>query len=286
MFKLEDLKMRVWISSVIVLTIGGLLYLSDQLVFGITLAAIFSVLVLLAQWEFYHMAAQKGLHEQSISYLAAPLYIGAIFISSLYPSLYYVPSIVLGVLIFLFLMQHFFFSKEPISRTSVTLMGLFYVVVPLGFLIKTTFAPTQVALSGRWWVMLLVVVTKGSDVGAYFIGKSIGRHYLAPKISPKKTYEGLLGGIFFSVGTAFAVIYLTPGAKEILHHPWLYAVLLGVGLSIIGLIGDLAESILKRDAGVKDSNKFKGFGGFLDLFDSLIFTGPAFYLFLICDKIV
>lgn len=265
---------------------GGLLYLSDQLGFGIALVSIFSVLALLAQWEFYHMAAQKGLHEQSISYLAAPLYIGAIFVSSLIPSWYFVPSIVLGALIFLFLMQHFFVSKEPIARTAITLMGLFYVVVPLGFLVKIAFTPTQLELSGRWWAMLLIVVTKGSDMGAYFIGKSIGRHYLAPKISPKKSYEGLIGGMLFAVGTAFALIYLTPGAKEILVYPWLYAILLGVGLSIIGLLGDLAESIFKRDAQVKDSNKLKGFGGFLDLFDSLIFAAPVFYLFLICDKIV
>lgn len=283
---MEDLKNRFWIGSIVILTLGLFLFFSYKVPFAIGLTVIVIGLVALAQWEFYHMAAQKGLHEQSVAYLASPLYIGAIFVSSYYSSWCHAPSIVIGAIIFLLLVQHFYVNKDPIHRISVSLMGIFYVVVPLSFLIKITFVRMGLPLSGQWWVMMLVLVTKTSDMGAYFIGKTIGKHFLAPKVSPKKTYEGLIGGILFSVGTCFAVIYLTPTALKTLSYPWLYAIIIGIALSCIGLLSDLTESLIKRDAGVKDSNKLKGFGGILDMLDSLIFAAPAFYLFLVCGHFV
>lgn len=285
-FKKEELQTRFWASASIVVTIGLLLYFSYYFSVAIIMTVVFSGLILLAQWEFHHMAAQKGLHEQSLIYLASPLFVGSVFMASFNSSWAPVPLIVLGSFVFLLLMQHFIYNQEPITRISISLMGLLYVVVPLSFPIKITFMSYVEGPSGQWWVMFLILVTKASDIGAYFFGKSIGKHYLAPKISPKKTYEGLIGGILFSVIACFAIIYLTPSALKILNYPWLYAIVLGIALSVIGLLGDLAESIIKRDAGVKDSNKLKGFGGLLDLFDSLIFTSPAFYLFLMFGKFV
>lgn len=226
------------------------------------------------------MTLQKGFEGQKISYLTAPCYLVTILLSSYNPYWNFVGPLVIGGMIGLLFLEHFFKIKNPISSISVSLLSIFYLIVPLSFLLKITFLTTTVGPSGRWWIYYLIAVTKAGDVGAYFIGKMIGRHYLAPKISPKKTYEGLLAGLAASIIVSFLFIYLSPEAKLIMTPGWAYALILGVSLCLIGLIGDLSESLLKRDAQVKDSNKLKGFGGFLDMLDSLIFTAPCFYLFL------
>lgn len=278
---MDDLKTRFWISLAFLVMVGFLLYFVNYLATQIAIAVIFTGIVILAQWEFYHMTAQKGMSAQWISYLATPCYIGATFISFFYSQWNIIPNIVLGLLIFALFLEHFFKKNSPISSIAASIMGIMYVVVPLNFLFKITFIPYNTVLGGQWWVTYLLLVTKGGDIGAYFFGKALGKHYLAPTISPKKTYEGLAGGILFSVAISFAMIYWTPHASTMFNIPWIYAVVLGVALAVIGLLGDLSESIIKRDAHVKDSNKFKGLGGVLDMFDSLIFAAPTFYLFLL-----
>ena len=121
---------------------------------------------------------------------------------------------------------------------------------------------------------LLLVVWLG-DTGAYYVGKQFGKHKLSPRISPKKTIEGLIGGVSASVIAAI-VIHFTFFPK----FPLLHAVIAGVLLSIAGVIGDLAESMWKRSAAVKDSGTLiPGHGGFLDRFDSILFTAPILYCY-------
>ncbi len=121
---------------------------------------------------------------------------------------------------------------------------------------------------------LLLVVWLG-DSGAYYVGKQLGRHKLSPRISPKKTVEGLFGGVSASIITAI-VIHFTFFRSFPLHH----AVIAGVLLSVAGVIGDLAESMWKRSADVKDSGSLlPGHGGFLDRFDSILFTAPILYCY-------
>jgi phosphatidate cytidylyltransferase len=121
---------------------------------------------------------------------------------------------------------------------------------------------------------LLLVVWLG-DTGAYYVGKQFGKHKLSPRISPKKTIEGLIGGISASI-IAAVVIHYTFFPK----FPLLHAVIAGVLLSIAGVIGDLAESMWKRSAAVKDSGTLiPGHGGFLDRFDSILFTAPILYCY-------
>ncbi|MDP9193670.1 MAG: phosphatidate cytidylyltransferase [Acidobacteriota bacterium] len=121
---------------------------------------------------------------------------------------------------------------------------------------------------------LLLVVWLG-DTGAYYVGKQFGKHKLSPRISPKKTIEGLVGGVSASVIAAI-VIHFTFFPK----FPLLHAVIAGVLLSIAGVIGDLAESMWKRSAAVKDSGKLiPGHGGFLDRLDSILFTAPILYCY-------
>ena len=123
----------------------------------------------------------------------------------------------------------------------------------------------------------MIVVTVMTDVGAYFAGKKFGKKKLAPNLSPGKTIEGAAGGLMLAL-IASLVMYFINSA----HLSFFMAVLLGILFGIVGQAGDLAESLLKRDAGVKDSNGLPGLGGVLDIVDSLLFTAPLTYLVLLC----
>lgn len=133
--------------------------------------------------------------------------------------------------------------------------------------------------AGRDWLFLALFATFGSDTAAYFLGKAFGKHKLAPRISPGKTWEGTVAGIFGAVIISLLFTLPTP-----LQLPLSYgqAILLGVLISVFGQIGDLAESMLKRNSGVKESgNLMPGHGGLLDRLDSVIFAGVVVYLYYI-----
>jgi phosphatidate cytidylyltransferase len=128
---------------------------------------------------------------------------------------------------------------------------------------------------GSKLVFFLLLVVWLGDSGAYYVGKTFGKHKLSPRISPKKTVEGLAGGIAASVITA-VIIHFT----FFRSFPLLHAIVAGVILSFAGVVGDLAESMWKRSAAVKDSGTLiPGHGGFLDRFDSIFFTAPILYCY-------
>jgi len=122
-----------------------------------------------------------------------------------------------------------------------------------------------------------------SDTGAYFAGKNFGRHKMAPRVSPKKTWEGSIGGLLLAMA-GIGVIYGIHNYTQTKYLPaWpLYRyVLVGLVLAIVGQVGDLVESMLKRDAGVKDSGQvLPGHGGVLDRCDGFLFAGPVMYYLL------
>jgi phosphatidate cytidylyltransferase len=124
-------------------------------------------------------------------------------------------------------------------------------------------------------IYLLLGITWCSDIGAYLVGKQFGKRKIMPAISPNKSLEGYIGGLIFGVATSLAICsWLLPNIKPI------HAVIMGLIFTIIGQIGDLAESILKRGANVKDSGKLMpGHGGILDRCDSLVFITPALYYY-------
>jgi phosphatidate cytidylyltransferase len=134
------------------------------------------------------------------------------------------------------------------------------------------------ASGGRGAVLLLMATIVISDTAQYYAGRTFGRHPLAPTLSPKKTVEGAIGGFVVApVFLVFAAYYLVP---EMSANPWLLG-LLGVGLVVAGIAGDLFESMLKRAAGVKDSSALiPGHGGVLDRIDALLFASPLFYVFV------
>jgi phosphatidate cytidylyltransferase len=163
--------------------------------------------------------------------------------------------------------------REAASATANLALSFFavaYVGGLLGFLV-------QLRLHGMFALLSMITVVKMSDTGQYTAGRLFGKNKLAPRISPGKTWEGAIGGIVFACVAVWIVFRFAPApASGSILHTVAYA----VALAVAGMIGDLAESLFKRDAGVKDSsNWLPGFGGVLDLLDSLLGAAPVAYLF-------
>jgi phosphatidate cytidylyltransferase len=167
-------------------------------------------------------------------------------------------------------------NTAGILAISTTLFGLFYVPWLLNFIQKINFFPE---VHGQYYVLYFILVTKFSDLGAYVTGSLIGKHKMIPRISPGKTWEGFGGAVVIS--TAVSVAYAHFMGARLAGMNLTHAVILGVILSCAAVVGDLIESIFKREAGVKDSGRFfPGIGGILDLMDSLLFNAPLMYLYL------
>jgi phosphatidate cytidylyltransferase len=123
-------------------------------------------------------------------------------------------------------------------------------------------------------LLLAIFVPKCGDIGAYFTGRLLGRHRMAPTLSPKKTWEGASGGVVASVLAAIGINCLGP----LVRGGWVAAAALGAAVGIAGIYGDLAESLIKRDCGQKDASQvMPGFGGVLDVVDSILFAAPVAY---------
>lgn len=167
------------------------------------------------------------------------------------------------------------------ERLAATALVLLYIGLLLSFAVQLRFAGPQ----GSWGLAALVsllVAVKLSDIGAYAVGRLIGRHKLAPRLSPGKTIEGAGGGLLFSTcGAWLTLVVLWPAISTTTTPPVKTWQWLGFGLSVgvAGMLGDLAESLLKRDLGRKDSSDWMpGFGGVLDLVDSVLVAAPVAYL--------
>jgi len=147
-------------------------------------------------------------------------------------------------------------------------------IVYLGLL--GAFVPAVYIDFGPWYLLMLVFVVKCSDIGAYTAGRLFGKHKFSPVISPKKTWEGLIGAV--AAAAVVAVVFAV--SCDIMV--WWLGALFGACFAFIGQLGDLAESMLKRDAGTKDaSNDVPGFGGILDVVDSVLLAAPFGYLFFL-----
>ncbi len=169
-------------------------------------------------------------------------------------------------------------NTAGILAISTTLFGLMYVPWLLNFVQKINYFP-RIEDNGRWYVLYFILVTKFSDLGAYVTGSLIGKHKMIPRISPGKTWEGFGGAIVISTGVSIVFAHF---AGDKLHGMNLmHATILGIILSLAAVIGDLIESLFKREAGMKDSGAFfPGIGGILDLLDSILFNAPLMYLYL------
>ena len=186
------------------------------------------------------------------------------------------PSLLFAIVCWLFLLQGFTRGLENIvENISITVFGILYVFFFLSFAMAIRHLP-----GGNGLIMLfgIVLIAKCTDIGAYFVGKEFGSKKIFPTISPNKTLEGLIGGL--TTGMLVAVVWnLVPQIKTL---PLVWAVPFGLLIGVVSVGGDLAESMLKRDAGVKDSgNLIPSFGGVLDVMDCVLASLPVGYYFLL-----
>ena len=172
-----------------------------------------------------------------------------------------------------------------LNKTLSSFSALPMIVFPLNFL-ALIYIMDSGHVSGRIYFLFLLLVTKFGDIGAYTVGMISsrvlpgGNHKIIPKISPKKSWEGTLGGMCVSIAVSYTFCHFAPGLIK--DYGPLFPLIAGFILFWGGFIGDLVESSLKRTAGVKDSgNMIPGMGGALDVIDSLVLNAPIFYLFLV-----
>ncbi|MBC8470053.1 MAG: phosphatidate cytidylyltransferase [Planctomycetes bacterium] len=175
------------------------------------------------------------------------------------------------VLFALLLHQYMFHSISGVlANCGASYFSILYLGLLSGFCVNIRLE------FGTWPLLMFIFVVKSADIGAYTIGSIFGRHKFSPKISPGKTWEGMGGAV------AFAIIVAIGFALSCDIMSWWFAIIFGACLAFIGQIGDLVESMIKRDAEQKDSaNKVPGFGGILDIIDSPLVAAPFGYLFFI-----
>jgi phosphatidate cytidylyltransferase len=232
-------------------------------------------------FEFFTLTKKLELKaDASIAYLGA----AALFVAFLFDAPRNAPDLLIITLVLfllaVFITQMFRFQKDfskMLTGTSVTILGVLYVVFLGGFLVsmRVGFEDTLVPYLSTKLLVFFFLVTFGADAGAYYIGKNFGKHKLIPKVSPNKTWEGAIGGLVLSL--AFATISSATFFPEL---PYKFSIPLAVVMMVIGIFGDLAESAMKRGADVKDAaNILPGHGGLLDRLDSLLFNAPILYYF-------
>ncbi|MCX7591328.1 MAG: phosphatidate cytidylyltransferase [Kiritimatiellae bacterium] len=167
-------------------------------------------------------------------------------------------------------------NQPGLVAISTTIFGLMYVPWLLNFVQKIIFYPGK---NGPLYFIYFIAITKLSDPGAYVVGSLIGRHKLSPRISPGKTWEGVAGAIAVSLLTR--LVFKACADHKLTGLTWNSAVVLGLLLGAAAVVGDLVESLFKRQANAKDSgNYIPGIGGALDLLDSILFNAPIMYLYM------
>ncbi|HQO57327.1 MAG TPA: phosphatidate cytidylyltransferase [Candidatus Omnitrophota bacterium] len=228
-------------------------------------------------YEFFYMIKKKGI--PIYSYFG--IIIGLLIPISIYwrmeltrnLELLFIVLAFLSVIILQFARKD---NTNAVVGLSTTMFGIFYVSWLFSFVIKVRFLVP--GLEGVKLLVFILLVTKLGDIGALLVGSRYGKHPLLPRVSPKKSVEGCLGSFLFSIITAVVSQPLLPAAVQ---FSFWKIVLMGAFFGGIGQLGDLSESLMKRDCNVKDSgNLLPGMGGVLDMIDSLLFSAPAFYLFM------
>jgi phosphatidate cytidylyltransferase len=270
----QDLSVRLLVSALISIVLLISLYFSIDPRFKYFHLIVVLILTLLATLEYAQLAVKKGL---VIPIKTQLFFAGAFVLNFFIQASKKLDATNALCIVFISLFSFFLFclkqKKAAITTTSVLFFPLIYIALPLGLTFVILFGFPE----GRIWLAYLISVTKLADIGAYFGGRVFGKHKLAPQASPKKTWEGTIIGVATGIVASiiFSEFFITYS-----HFTMVVSGFLGLLLGIGGQFGDLFESILKRDAKIKDSNTLPGIGGVLDLIDSLLFNIPIVLFFL------
>lgn len=280
---MSNLAQRLIVGSLSTFVMFSAIYFSHEGYLRHLFAFLITAAIGTALWEFYAIA-------RAVNY--QPLRKCALFFSTFYLLVLYLnaqmdvsfsslPQLALILTLISSFGYFFIKGKNPLANIGITLLGLVYLTFPLGFLISIDYLFPQDSIhDGRIWLIYLLLVTKMMDIGAYITGKTLGKRKITPFISPSKTFEGTVGGLLASVLTSilFSFILEKFYAISLLSVP--ASILLSIAIGLVAQFGDLAESLLKREGNIKDSNQLPGLGGVLDVVDSLVFTAPLLYFFL------
>ncbi|HSX37238.1 MAG TPA: CDP-archaeol synthase [Chlamydiales bacterium] len=279
---MKDLPKRVITSLIAIVFVGFLIVFSDSSWFKFLVAAFVALLSGVAIWEYEQFAKEKG----GRMILPALITIGMIEVLSFFlathvsPIGWDVPMLIFFIGFLILIALHFKEKDGAIVDLAVSSFGLVYIAVPLGMLLGVLFGNIG-GQDGRWWVGYLLIVTKITDMGAYFGGNLWGKRKLAPIISPGKTVEGAVIGLICAVLASLTFCLISHFSGAIHFNLSVFdSIWLGVVLGCIGQFGDLSESLLKRDANIKDSNVLPGLGGILDMVDSLLFNVFIVFFYL------
>ena len=280
---MSELARRVLFSVIAIPLAIGIIYLG-----GAWLAGLLSAIAALAAWELYRIARAAGVapfDRIGIALAAAvPLLVHAWYLGVFVPRRGVV--MVLITLLPLVLLSLAIWTRgvdgRPLLATAVTTFGVAYAGGTLAFGYAVRYHDYAVGdVAGLALITLPLVLTWGSDIAAYFVGRALGRTKLIPSVSPGKTVAGAIGGLAAAVLLAwlYVDVVLRPAAQLAMRPAGIVA--FGVIVGVAAQVGDLAESLLKREAGVKDSSHIiPGHGGILDRFDSLLFVLPISWLLL------
>ena len=277
---MSELLKRVLASVVLAPTVIVAAYVG-----GAALAGLLGIVAALAAWEVGRIAAARDVRMLSVGIAIAaaiPLLVQAHHIR-----VYTLPLSVAAVALVALLGAAIFVrgvDGRPLTAVAVTVFAALYTGGTLAFAYGLRYhrftVPTEPA-AGTALLFLPIILTWASDIGAYFVGRAVGRRKLIPAVSPGKTVEGALGGVLATVLAAWLYVEFVLEPFAHLGMRPLGIVLFGVAISVAAQFGDLAESLLKREAGVKDSSRLiPGHGGVLDRLDSLFFVLPVAYLLL------
>ena len=268
---------------------------------GAPLAALLAVASALGAWEFFRIARAAGhtpFDDIGIALAGMlPLLVHARYLQ-LYDPSGKLSAVEIAALVLLLLLALAIWKRgvggKPLSAVASTMFGVAYTggMLSFGYAVRYheyAFAPASLSLGGKSFgvpsggllLLLPLLTTWASDIGAYAVGRTMGRHKLIPSVSPGKTVEGAIGGLVFSVIVAWLLTHFVLRPTAQLDFRWrpVGVIVVGALISIAAQIGDLAESLLKREAGVKDASQIiPGHGGVLDRVDSLLFVLPVSFI--------
>ncbi|OGW79620.1 MAG: hypothetical protein A3G33_07445 [Omnitrophica bacterium RIFCSPLOWO2_12_FULL_44_17] len=258
--KMTQLEKRLISSLFIIIATSYAIFYASTLIF----LAVTEVIIVIGLLEYFNLAERKG--------LVINRYLGVFFAALLsLPMTLPTKTMILTIAVLCIFIFNFHrkLRENALVSTAVTLFGIIYVGWFFSFISQIRSLP-----DGSWWIFYLLFMLKMGDAAAFFVGRKYGVHKYIVHISPNKSIEGAIAGFVMTMLCSLTAKFYLPE----IH--FMDLAILGFVLGILGQFGDLAESLLKRDANIKDSGIIPGLGGILDVIDSLLLTIPVLYYYL------